>query len=329
MSKDSDAFGNGNESESGLISAENIDTLSPLGKKITIANNKTSVKEKIMLFTNNSSRANNHMSPKKLKIPTAYQQQQQTTMTKASIHELSNKHVCNQSSPSINQLSTMPSYQKNSSPLTLKTASSNSFVNNNNNVSKELRKYSSTTTLVSNSNNYNAHKFLDSIKVELPVVSSSPTTKTPIETKIIIKTPPPRATTVVVENLECCESDEDEMNFKSVKDRIAYFSSKLKASVKRASKKTTNLNKVKSNSVLACGGDAASAIIPFVNYSSNVKLNNDHRFQFVNKIETINSNNSMRQQSIKSNASDDYDSLKHAYKLNALANSTSIRMSYF
>lgn len=246
--------------------------------------NATSVRERIMLFSAGAPRTF-------AQCEKAVNASPKKLKLPNKIHNellFSNKFVQNQSSPSMSQ-----PYLKKAT-----TNASNSFVTLNSGHCnlKELRKYSSTTALVHTDE-----------AIEINVVKSRTADELEQRGKPDVSEPN--------------EHDHDEFeHFKSVKDKIAYFSSKAAAKRAASRKGSTNLNKAKSNSVLTTTSCDAN---PFgVTGGTNLKSNvpNGERFPFANKIEIVTHSSPTRKYNCQA---EDYDSLKHAYKLNALANSTS------
>lgn len=286
------------------------------------------------------------MSPRKLKLPAVIRMRNDL---------LSNsKFVHNQSSPSIGGGGSghnNPHHVANLSYLKKCAANgSNSFlgINNNNNNSlnhnghnltssrlvnqhcnlHELRKFSSTTALVQTTTETIMTTTAAAATTEQHGAAKSATID-----EIEITS---RKSTTTLNMAGVVVDDDDFENFKSVKDKIAYFSSKA-AAKRAASKKLPNmLNKAKSNSVLLNDTNATSnSKLAPSSLSAGGAVGSqqqqqqqqiaDSRLPFANKIEIVSSNSAtLSKQSSKLNCqSEDYDSLKHAYKLNALANSTS------
>jgi hypothetical protein len=262
----------------------------------------TSVKERIMLFStngpNNTPRIIAGLSPKKPKL-----------LNKILNNDLlSTKLVHNQSSPSIGNPN-LPFLKKSTTGMAM-----SSFVSCSQqycNVST-LRKYSSTTALQVQPQQQQVES--TQIVEAIPVKSIDEVVV--VETSEIVKNEEETAVNQICENNDFAADNLEQ--FKSVKERIAYFSSKAAAKRAASKKFLTNLNKAKSNSVLNTSDFGTKTTTA----SETTRF-----FPFANKIEIVSSNaaaaiNRLNLAKYNCNA-DDYDSLKHAYKLNALANSTS------
>ncbi|RMZ92950.1 hypothetical protein BpHYR1_024287, partial [Brachionus plicatilis] len=210
-----------------------------------------SVKEKIMLFTQNSD--------------------SKSKIDKTKIYEPKlSKSILATSTPSINESIYVKSNVSISIPKNLNTSNTNSKQNLN-----DSKKFLSTSTL---NKNFVSQPNISLIEKRPELVES-----------IIIKD----------ESIASIQKDQEDSlpKFKSIKDKIAYFSSK------------------------SCKPDTEnhSPIVKKLNDSSKVS---PHQ-KLPNKIEIIESNEMPSFDPV----SEDYDSLKNAYRLNSIAHSTMVKNS--
>ncbi|CAF0708860.1 unnamed protein product [Brachionus calyciflorus] len=216
---------------------------------------KFSVKEKIMLFTQNSESKEN-LNKIKIDKPKIYE-------TKLS------KSILVTSTPSIQE--SEPNPQINF-PITK---------SKNSKTSLHSSKPNSTSTL---NKNFTSQPNISSIEKQPELIQSII-----IKDESVISINPNEP--VVSESLQ---------NFKSVRDKIAYFSSKVNSQEINVSPNSSQLNK-KSNESLSS------------------KVSNNSRLTSMIEIISVKDN----KLAIQSN-DDEYDSLKHAYKLKSMANSGAV-----
>lgn len=298
----------------------------------------TSVKERIMLFSTTNPNPTTTITPmittpttaasprlisprKLLKMPVVASAAQQQRVRSNDL--LSNKFVHNHSSPSIGHpnLAYLKRVTNTNASNSFVTTSSGQQQSSSSSNLRELRKYSSTTALVQTVTNDSSSL----VAAGAELVPSTAATIDEQETTTLMAA----VVTTTRSSINRHQSEDDFEHFKSVKDKIAYFSSKAATKRVAALNKFANLNKAKSNSVLNSNGNDS-------HHHFNYKSNNNaqasllssacqaaERFPLANKIEIVTSNAMSRQLPKLNCQADDYDSLKHAYKLNALANSTS------
>lgn len=271
-----------------------------------------SIREKIQLFTNPTFQCSN-------KTATSLNSSQLSPRQNPVTAESSK--LLNQSTPSINNV-------KASGGSSNSSLKNNSFVINSNSSNlKQLRKYSSTTALVTP---YSSQSATSSSSRQREVANASSDAK--IAPDIEIATSDQhnitedksvqsdvKDTANKIDSDDLCDEEVKMVNFRSVKEKIAYFSSKSKQT-KRTAQNSINISKQKAANNYNYHNNFISEFtsVPHL-IANNAKLN--ERIPLANKIEIV-SYNSQKNLN-KSSNSDDYDSLKHAYKLNAQNNFSS------